>query len=65
MKIEIRDKRDELRQTSKQLKELAWKQDFQSIENFKLREKQDDCYKRFKFYDYMIKANDKVRSNNG
>ena len=64
MKREIRDKRNEYRDYSVRLKELSWKQELSSRENFILRERQDECYKRFKFYDSMIKANDKVRSNN-
>lgn len=61
MKREIRDKRNELREESKRLKELAWNCDFKEVKNFKIREKQDDRFKRFKFYDGMIKANEKVK----
>ena len=64
MKREIREKRDELRKTGKRLREMAWNLDFNDEARFKIREKQDKEYKLFKFYDGMIKASDKVRSNN-
>ena len=60
MKREIRDRRNALRETSKRLRELAWNCDFSEEKNFRLRERQDEEYKRFKFYDSMIKANEKV-----
>lgn len=60
MKREIRNKRDELRQTSKKLRELAWECGYEE-KNLAIREQQDDSYKRFKFFDGMIKANEKVK----
>lgn len=61
MKREIRDKRNELREMSKRLRELAWECDYEEEKNFKLREKQNEEYKRFVFYDNIIKANEKVK----
>lgn len=64
MNREIRDKRNELRKTSKRLREIAWNCDFEEEKNLKIRERQEKEYKRYKFFDSFIKANDKVRSNN-
>lgn len=64
MKREIRDKRDELRQASKKLRELAWECDYEEEKNLAIRKQQDDSYKRFKFFDGFIKANENARSNN-
>lgn len=62
MKREIRDKRNELREESKRLKELAWSSEFGEGQNtFEIRERQNDRFNRFKFFDGMIKASDKVR----
>jgi hypothetical protein len=60
MKREIRDKRDKLRQSSQRLRELALDCDFEQS-NFKVRVKQEEQFKRFKFYDGMIKASEKVK----
>lgn len=62
MKREIRDKRNELREKSIRLRELAWECDYKEEKNFQIREKQDDQYKRFIFYDEMIKASEKVKN---
>lgn len=63
MKREIREKRNELRETSKRLKELAWNCDFAQEKNFQLREKQDILYKKFVFYNQMIKAEERISKN--
>lgn len=60
MKREIRDRRNELRETSVRLRKLAWDCDYEEEKNFKIREKQHEQYKRFNFYDGMIKANEKI-----
>jgi Na+-transporting NADH:ubiquinone oxidoreductase subunit NqrF len=65
MKREIRDRRNELRETSVRLRKLAWECDYTEERNFKIREKQHEQYKRFNFYDGIIKANEKItRGNN-
>ncbi len=61
MKKEIREKRNELRETSKKLRELTWEKNLTWEESHKLREKQEEQYKRFRFYDNIIKANEKVK----
>ena len=61
MKREIRDKRNDLREGSKRLQELAWNEELRSKKGFELREKQEEQFKKFKFYDGMIKAADKVK----
>lgn len=60
MKREIRDKRNRLREGSVRTRELAWIND---EANFKIRKKQEALFKKFKFYDGMIKAADKVKEN--
>lgn len=65
MKREIRDRRNELRETSVRLRKLAWDCDYEEGKNFKIRENQTDQYKRFNFFDGMIKATEKItRGNN-
>lgn len=61
MKREIRDRRNELREASKRLRELAWDCEYKEVKKLEIREKQEDHYKRFNFYDGMIKASEKVR----
>lgn len=60
MKKEIREKRNELRSNSIRLKELTWEKKLTWEDNHKLREKQEEQYKKFRFYDNMIKASEKV-----
>jgi AraC-like DNA-binding protein len=60
MKREIRDKRDKLREGSKRLRELALDCGFEQS-NYNVRVKQEEQFKRFKFYDGMIKASEKVK----
>lgn len=61
MDKEIRIKRNNLKENSLRLKELSWKEDWGSKKTFELREEQTAQYKKFKFYDGMIKAADKVK----
>ncbi|MBO5843455.1 MAG: hypothetical protein J6Q96_01145 [Bacteroidales bacterium] len=61
MKRELRDKRNNLRESSIRLKKLAWNEELRSKKGFELREEQAEQYKKFKFYDGMIKAADKVK----
>lgn len=61
MKREIREKRNQLRETSMKLRELAWSCDFGKEKNLQFRKKQDEEYKKYEFYDKFIKANDKVK----
>lgn len=53
----IRDKREKLRQESIRLSELFMEQD---DFNFELYEEQDRTYKKWKFYDNLIKNMEKV-----
>ena len=64
MKREIRDRRNELRETSVRLRELAWDCEYAEGKNFTIREKQEDQYKRFNFFDGMIKATEKITRGN-
>lgn len=54
----IRDRREKLRQESIRLSELFMEQD---DFNFELYEEQDEIYKKWKFYDNLIKNIDKVK----
>lgn len=56
MKKEIRDKRNELRVRSKMLQELA----FDESKKQEIRETQKQVYKRWQFYDKMIKTTEKI-----
>lgn len=61
MKKEIRTKRNEYRDKSIKLRQLALQDDVDSEVSYKLREKQDDQYKRFRFFDNFIKASERVK----
>lgn len=61
MKREIRDKRDKLRKSSMRLRELTLDCDLEMEETLQLRKKQDEQYKKYEFYDNLIKANDKIK----
>ena len=62
MKKEIRIKRNNLRDGSIRLKELAFYENAGNDTNFKIREKQEKQYKKYLFYDGFIKAMDKEKS---
>lgn len=62
MDKEIRIKRNKLRDGSIRLKELAFYDNLGSDTNFKIREKQEKQYRKYKFYDGFIKAMDKEKS---
>lgn len=59
----IRDKREKLRRESTLLRESAF--DKKVIEEqLIIREKQNKVYNKWKFYDSIIKASEKVNSRN-
>lgn len=59
----IRDKREKLRRESTLLRESA--SDNKTIEeSLKIREKQNSVYNKWKFYDSIIKASERVNSRN-
>lgn len=59
MKRSIRDVRDNLYRKSVALRYLA--NENPGDVGFKLRDKQDVLYKKWEFYDKIIKASDKVK----
>jgi hypothetical protein len=59
MNREILDKKDKLYRKSVALRSLAL--DCKSVKAKEILEKQDDVYKRWKFYSNILKANDKVK----
>ena len=61
MKTEIRKKRNELRNNSITLRRLAWEKNLSIDASKKIRQKQDDEYKKYQFYDNLIKAVDKLK----
>ena len=63
MKREIRDKRNEYREASVKLRNVAhsWDSYVKFDRSKKIQEEQNDQFKRFKFFDGMIKANEKVK----
>jgi hypothetical protein len=63
MKREIRDKRNEYREASVKLRHAAhsWDSAVKFERCKKIQEEQNDRFKRFKFFDGMIKANEKVK----
>lgn len=62
MKREIRDKRANLLKKAKGLRELQFDEENERAE--KTHKEQDDAYKRYKFYDNIIKTNDKMKKGN-
>lgn len=64
MKREIREKRLKLKQSAMRLRELSSLNEEISYErSLQMREEQENTYKKWIFYDKMIKANDKVKSS--
>lgn len=63
MKTEIRKKRNELRKQSIKLRELTWTEDLDDDSINRLRKDQDKQYKKFMFYDNLIKAADNINKN--
>lgn len=63
MKREIRDKRNEYREASVRLRSAAhsWDSYVKFDHSKKIQEEQNERFKRFKFFDGMIKANEKVK----
>ena len=61
MKREVRDKRNKLRKSSMKLRELTLDCGFGIEKTLQLRKKQDEQYKKYEFYDNLIKANDKIK----
>lgn len=63
MKREIRDKRNEYREKSVGLRSAAhsWASYIKFDRSKKIQEEQNDCFKKYKFYDGIIKAADKVK----
>jgi hypothetical protein len=59
VKREILDKRNELYEKSLKLRGLA--KDCNSKRSIDLMKKQDELYKRWKFYSNILKANDKIK----
>lgn len=62
MKREIRDKRANLLKKAKGLRELQFDEENERID--KTSKEQNDVYKRYKFYDNIIKTNDKMKKGN-
>lgn len=56
MKKEIREKRNELYQTSLRMRDIA--NDTKGEKGIEIRKKQDDVYKKWKFYHNIIKKMD-------
>ncbi len=63
MKKEIRDKRNKLKRNSIRLRALTWEENLPDETIKKIRKKQDDEYKKYKFYDNLIKANERIKKN--
>ena len=59
MKKEIREKRKELYIKSIKLRSLAG--DINGKRSYQLRDQQDDVFKRWQFYNGIIKASDKIK----
>lgn len=62
MKREIRDKRANLLKKAKGLRDLQF--DEENERSGQTVKEQDDVYKRYKFYDNIIKTNDKMKKGN-
>lgn len=62
MKREIRDKRANLLKKAKGLRELQFDEENERTD--KTSKEQNDVYKRYKFYDNIIKTNDKMKKGN-
>lgn len=62
MKREIRDKRANLLKKAKGLRDLQFDEENERTDQ--TTKEQDDVYKRYKFYDNIIKTNDKMKKGN-
>lgn len=58
MKRSVRDTRENLRKESIKLRNLA--NETPGEKGIKIRDNQNDIYHKWKFYDSIIKANDKI-----
>lgn len=61
MKRSARDKRKELYNGTIRLKELSFSNDLDYDSSMKVREEQDKLYKRWEFYNNLIKTEDKLK----
>lgn len=61
MKRSARDKRKELYNGTIRLKELSFSKDLDYDSSMKVREEQDKLYKRWEFYNNLIKTEDKLK----
>ena len=61
MKRSARDKRKELYNGTIRLKELSFSNDLDYDSSMKVREEQDKLYKRWEFYNNLIKIEDKLK----
>ena len=57
MESEIRKTRDNLLKQSKNLREMSSR--IEGEKGFKIREKQDEIYKKWNFFDTLLKTEDK------
>ena len=62
MKREILDKKNKLYKESTKLRLLALETD--KPKGKELRKRQDEVFKRWKFYSEILKANDKIKRDN-
>lgn len=61
MKRSARDKRKELYNGTIRLKELSFSNDLDYDSSMKVREEQDKLYRRWEFYNNLIKTEDKLK----
>ena len=62
MKKEIREKRHDLYRKSLKLRDLS--NSFDGEKSYEIRKKQDEIYNKWKFYNNIIKADDKINKQN-
>lgn len=64
MKRSIRDKRKELYNSTVRLKELSFSNDLDYDSSIKIKQEENKLYKRWEFYNKVIKAGDKIKCKN-
>lgn len=64
MKRSARDERKKLYDSTIRLKDLSFSKDLDYESSMKIRKEQDKLYKKWEFYNKLIKTEDKIKCKN-